>query len=532
VLSEDAATLHRLTRHGSPLDGADRRRLVAFRSLDPGNRPAPFKRYVAREPVPLTREFGLSSAGAADVLSGGPARVLEAPWDGKRLARLLFFSNGVSRTSRSAFGETTYFRTAMSAGNLHPIEIYVVCGDLGGVPAGVHHFAPLEFGLTELRRGDYRGALAEAAADPRVAEAPVTLVVSGIPWRTGWKYGERGFRHLYWDAGTMLANLVVVEQSASVGVGFVDDHVARLVGVDGVSEYPLALVVLNGSDAGENNGAIQDRSPVEPLDLAVEAISRAPIEFPLVTAAQRDGDLPDAAAVERWRTAASSLGTPAAVAVEPPPSASDDPIEAVILRRGSTRLMRRETVRRALLTWGLGAAGRVVLGDFAREGETLLQHFVSVHGVEGIAPGAYRWRGGRLEQGRESQYRDVAAHLCYDQPLGGDSAYTVFHAADLDEVLGALGSRGYRAVQLEAGIAAGRLALAAFTLGYGATGLTFYDDAVSQHFGTRAACMLVTSVGVPDYRNAPGGPPGAPTELARFDRLMERLSIQLHRGEF
>jgi hypothetical protein len=200
-LSNDAATLHRLTRHGSALDVADRPRLIAFRPLDPNNRPAPFKRYRTCKPVPLTREFALSGARAAEALSGGPPGV-EPPWDGERLARLLFLSNGVSRTSRSAFGDATYFRTAMSAGNLHPVEIYVVCGALDGVSAGVHHFAPLEFGLTELRRGDYRGALAEAAADPRVAEAPVTLALTGIPWRTAWKYGERGFRHLYWDAGT------------------------------------------------------------------------------------------------------------------------------------------------------------------------------------------------------------------------------------------------------------------------------------------------------------------------------------------
>ena len=105
----------------------------------------------------------------------------------------------------------------------------------------------------------------------------------------------------------------------------------------------------------------------------------------------------------------------------------------------------------------------------------------------------------------------------------------MFHAADLDEVLGALGSRGYRAAQLEAGIAAGRLALAAFTLGYGATGLTFYDEAVAQFFDTSAACMLVTSVGIPDYQSTAGGLPGAPTELANFGELMERLTLQLHR---
>ena len=380
-------------------------------------------------------------------------------------------------------------------------------------------------------------AATTAARSPRprptrgVAEAPVTLVVTGIPWRTAWKYGERGFRHLYWDAGTMLANLLAVEPSASVRVGFADEPVSRLIGVDGVSEYPLALVVLRRladwrAPRSQRETARSSRST------SPSRRSRAPIEFPLVTAAQRDGDLADATAVDRWRAAASSLGTPAAVAVEPPPSASDDPIEAVILRRGSTRLMRRETVRRELLTWGLGAAARAVPGDFASENATLLEHFVSVHDVEGVAPGAYRLRGDRFEQGREGQHRDVAAHLCFDQPLGGDSAYTVFHAADLDEVLGALGSRGYRAAQLEAGIAAGRLALAAFTLGYGATGLTFYDEAVSQHFATRAACMLVTSVGVPAYRNTHGGPPGAPTQLARFDQLMERLSIQLRRGGF
>jgi hypothetical protein len=27
--------------------------------------------------------------------------------------------------------------------------------------------------------------------------APTTLVLSGIPWRTTWKYGERGYRHLF-----------------------------------------------------------------------------------------------------------------------------------------------------------------------------------------------------------------------------------------------------------------------------------------------------------------------------------------------
>jgi len=205
--------------------------------------------------------------------------VVEAPWDAKRLARLLFFSNGVSRTSRAAFGETTYFRTAMSAGNLHPVEIYVVCGDLGGVSAVCIISRRSSSGSPCFRRGDYRGALAAAASDPRVLCSAGHPRGQRDPWRTGWKYSERGFRHLYWDAGRCSQNLLVVEPSASVAVGFVDDQVARLVGVDGVSEFRSRFVVLCESETARTNGATPDTGTVGPLERAVEAISRAPIEF-------------------------------------------------------------------------------------------------------------------------------------------------------------------------------------------------------------------------------------------------------------
>jgi len=125
---------------------------------------------------------------------------------------------------------------------------------------------------------------------------------------------------------------------------------------------------------------------------------------------------------------------------------------------------------------------------------------------------------------------EVTTQLCLDQTLGGDAAFTAFHAADLDGLLTMLGSRGYRAAHLEAGITAERLALAAFTLGYGATGLTFYDQLVSQFFDTPAQCLLVTAVGVPAYRNRAGRGPGTPAELAHFDQLMSRLEHRL-RGE-
>ena len=523
--TDPAAALHDLTRHGSP---ADRSLLGVFNTLGDradgqplGNfegqareggsrdkvvlapdRPAPFKRYVGRETTPLPTEVGKSTAPPA--------------MNATTLARLLFFTAGVTRVSSSrAFEERTYFRTAMSAGNLHPVEVYVVCAGVEGITDGVHHFAPLELGLTMLREGRFADG------------ARCTFVFTGIPWRTAWKYGERGFRHLYWDAGTMLANLLAVTEAdgldARVWTGFVDDDVARLVGFDGVTEVPLTLV----SIGTEDQPVVPSDLP--PLDVEVEPVSPHPITFPLIVEAQRAGTLADAAAVEQWHEHAID-GDPAHTEIDPPPMSAVGSIEEVILRRGSTRIMRPEIAPAPLLHWGMAYAARPLPADFATPGTTLLEHDLAIHGVEGVDPGAYRWRDGDLEVVRPGQFREVTQQLCLDQPLGGDSAYTAFHCARLDTVLGALGTRGYRVAQLEAGIASGRLSLAAFTLGCGATGLTFFDEPVRRFFATRASCMLVTSVGVPDYRNAPGGPPGAVTELTHYGDLMQRLSLQLHRG--
>ena len=58
--------------------------------------------------------------------------------------------------------------------------------------------------------------------------------------------------------------------------------------------------------------------------------------------------------------------------------------------------------------------------------------------------------------------------------------------SELGEILERLGNRGYRAAQLEASITAGRLYLAAYAQKLAASGLTFYDDAVTHFFSPHA----------------------------------------------
>jgi hypothetical protein len=200
-------------------------------------------------------------------------------------------------------------------------------------------------------------------------------------------------------------------------------------------------------------------------------------------------------------------GEPAAGAVALPAAAPDEALEAVVLRRGSTRAFAREPVPDEAFSWPLSVAARPVAGDIAPAGRSLLTQHVAVHAVEGTAAGAYRWRPDGPELLRAGARREDTAFLCLGQPLGGDAAYTTFHTAELSSLLDAAGARGYRAAQLAAGVASGRLQLAAFGAGVGATGLTFFDGEVARFFATTAEPMLCTAVGVPAYRSRPGRRP-------------------------
>ncbi len=120
---------------------------------------------------------------------------------------------------------------------------------------------------------------------------------------------------------------------------------------------------------------------------------------------------------------------------------------------------------------------------------SLLDPYVIVNGVDGLKPGAYYFSPVRrdLELLKTGDFREEAGHLCFEQALGADASAVVYFLADLDRILGQYGNRGYRAAQLEAGVMAGNAYLCAHSLGLGATGMTFYDDDVTEFFSPHAA---------------------------------------------
>jgi SagB-type dehydrogenase family enzyme len=465
-----ARAFHQATRHSF----ASIRRRGHF--LDWDNQPNPFKVYEGLPETPLSAE-SRATAGFIDLGA---------------LARILRFGAGIIRTRRLAEGQDFRFRTYASAGALYPVELYVVGGDLPGLPAGVFHFDPAAPSLTRLREGDHRPWLIRATGgEPAVAAAPAALVLTGVPWRTAWKYTERGYRHLYWDAGMILANLLALAETAGlparVVLGFVDTDLELLLGLDGVKEFPLCVVVL-----GTAAPATADAEAPDPLSVQAKPLSPRELVFDAITQANDAGRLTTAAEVKAWR----NTKLPRA----PRPEANDlpDPIETVIARRGSARFFDRSPMPAEVLSSVMARAAQGVPTDYATEGSRLTEQYLIANAVDGLARGAYAHGNGGFLPLKLGDFRRMAGYLSLEQRLAADSAATIFLLTDLDRILGALGDRGYRAAQLEAGIVGGRLYLGAYAHRFGASGLTFYDDDVTEFFSPDAegkSCMLVVAVG-------------------------------------
>src|SRR5262249_34693683 len=132
-------------------------------------------------------------------------------------------------------------------------EVYVVAGEVEGLDPGLYHFSPGDFSLRCLRSGDVRAAVAVAAADESLRRRAAVLVLSAIYWRNTWKYQARGFRHLFWDSGTMLANLVAAGDALGAAprviTGFADGEVNHLLGLDAEHESALEVIGLGAEGA-------------------------------------------------------------------------------------------------------------------------------------------------------------------------------------------------------------------------------------------------------------------------------------------
>jgi SagB-type dehydrogenase family enzyme len=490
--------------------------------LDWQNKPLLFKIYPTLEVMRLPRDLRQTGVSALSAITSGSSKAKgKAIPDLDALAQLLFLSAGVTKSKKYPGGEV-FFRAAACTGALYEIELYIVCADLPGLAAGVYHFGAAEFGLRLLRAGDYRDVVIRASGNEKnVARAPVIVICTGVYWRNAWKYRSRTYRHFGWDNGTILANMLAVGTSMGlptrVITGFADAEINRLLDIDTSKEVAFSMVAV---------GKMTGRAPasekhLEPLRLSVVPYSKEEVEYPAMRQMHTASSL-TAEEVRGWREGGEFQKSPrSAAGLERPlsllsaKSRSTDTIEQVIQRRGSTRQFSREAISFQQLSTILESSTRGITADFLEPYGTFLNDiYLIVNNVDGLPAGAYFYspKKQKLELLKAGNFRQEAGYLGLEQQLPADASVDKFFLADLNNVLGRFGNRGYRAVQLEAGIIGGKLYLAAYAQRLGATGLTFYDDDVINFFSpeTRGKSAIFL-VAIGKSRSEPSATRPSPT---------------------
>lgn len=205
-------------------------------------KPPLFKHYPEAKLIRLPKPMGNNMPLKEAILKRRSIRTFSSKaMDINQLSDLLFAAQGITG---SLYDRP--LRTTPSAGALYPFEIYVVVNKVQNLSQGIYHYHVLNHALELVKLGDFRNEITSAGLKQEMlGEAGVTFILAAIFDRVRCKYGERGFRYIYIEAGHISQNIYL--QATSLGLGsvcigaFLDKDVNKLIGVDGHKEAAIYM---------------------------------------------------------------------------------------------------------------------------------------------------------------------------------------------------------------------------------------------------------------------------------------------------
>jgi SagB-type dehydrogenase family enzyme len=162
------------------------------------------------------------------------------------LSAVLQYACGITAQADTALenGDTASLalRSYPSAGGLFGIQIWIRVNNVDSLSAGLYRYSPLKSALYRVKNDDsaahFRACFTVPEEIISISRANCVILMIGRPWRFLRKYGPRGLRFLYYEAGAISQNIHLV--AASLGVGSVDcssvidDAIHEYLAIDGL----------------------------------------------------------------------------------------------------------------------------------------------------------------------------------------------------------------------------------------------------------------------------------------------------------
>jgi SagB-type dehydrogenase family enzyme len=164
----------------------------------------------------------------------------------EELSYLLWCTQGVKELVQNSGTR----RTVPSAGARHAFETYLLANNVDGLSPGIYRFLALEHALLqeEAAPGLPDRFVTACLGQEHVKTCAAMFLWTAVTDRMTWRYGERGYRYLYLDAGHVCQNLYLSAESIGGGVcaiaAFNDEEVNHLLKLDGEKHFAIYLATV------------------------------------------------------------------------------------------------------------------------------------------------------------------------------------------------------------------------------------------------------------------------------------------------
>lgn len=163
----------------------------------------------------------------------------DVPLSINELSQLLWAGQGIT-------DNISKFRTYPSAGALYPLELYVIVNKVQNLEKGFYYYDPYKHAIIKIFDKNITPELTKAALNQEFIKASaVIFIYTAIKSRTTNRYGERGLRYIFMEAGHAAQNLYLQAVTYNIGLvvigAFKDNEVKQILNLKD-DEIPLYII--------------------------------------------------------------------------------------------------------------------------------------------------------------------------------------------------------------------------------------------------------------------------------------------------
>lgn len=213
-----------------------------------------FRQYRESECIPLP-EIRHSYKGLQEMMFNRRSRrEVGKEFSLSQLATVLGQALGPTQIDHNEqYGFDQALRAWPSAGALYPLDAYLIVRKIHGIQSGIYHYNVICHHLERLTSRHVDEVVREGFMWQRwIMDGAVILLFVASFDRTLSKYGDRGYRFVFLDAGHAAQNILLVAeqeglQACALG-GFCDKVLAEDLRIDGVYEAVVYAIVMGGAN--------------------------------------------------------------------------------------------------------------------------------------------------------------------------------------------------------------------------------------------------------------------------------------------